>query len=60
MNECGGPVCHGKARSKQEGSCAHSKFVVVNLDGAILGWTISTGGFQGVVKVSKHEVLEIV
>ena len=59
MYKGGGPVCRREARSKQQGSCAHDKFVVVNLNGAILRRAISTSGFQGVVKFLKDEVLEI-
>jgi len=60
VKERGGPVLSRKTRSEEESACPHSELVIVHLYRAILRRTVctGTGGFEGVMKIPKEEILK--
>jgi hypothetical protein len=57
MQECRRPILGRERSTVQQGAGANGKFVVVDFGRTILGWTISTSGFDSVVEFPQKEVL---
>ena len=58
VKERGGPVLSQETRSEEESACLHSKLIIVHLYRTILRRTVHTGGFEGVMKIPKEEILK--
>jgi hypothetical protein len=58
VQKCSGPKLGGKARAIEEGTCANTKFVVINFNCTTLQWAVKFGGFNSVVKVTQNNIMK--